>query len=127
MSPESKRHLVYRIQTEYIFQYLENADSAFEIADRLLTYIHRRGSNVVLLECPRSPLAYTAYEAVESHYESNLRELAARRHVPLWRFPRELQIEDAEFYDLDHLVASGRKKYSTWLVDQLKRMEPNRG
>lgn len=94
--------------------------TAFE-RRRLLARLRRlqaAGTQVVLLETPRSPAYATAFpSAVAQAIPGILRRSAAENHLGLFVEPPNLAAGD--FLDAAHLNADGRALYSAWLADQI--------
>ncbi|MGE5228249.1 MAG: hypothetical protein ACM3MJ_00845, partial [Deltaproteobacteria bacterium] len=91
--------------------------------DRLIATCVRRGYTTVVLALPRNLVAMGhALDAPVDRYLRDGRRLARRHGAGFVDFVPELRLADDEFYDLDHLVGSGREAYQARLALETVRL-----
>lgn len=80
-----------------------------------------RGSQVVLLDIPRSPSVEKAIGAPLVRWRADMQVIAKQLQVPLlhYGFP----LNDADFYDGSHMGPSGRKVHTRWLQQKIKELQ----
>ena len=87
--------------------------------EQLIATCVQRGYSPVVLALPRNIEAMgDALDAPTAKYLGDGRRLAMKHGVPFVDFVPELQLSSDDFYDLDHLVESGRPKYQARLADE---------
>lgn len=84
------------------------------------------GSNVILVEMPVADGLYYFFGNREADYDRFLRQvsgLAALHGIPFWQTEPLDFIPDAGWADYSHLNKTGTEIFSTWLGQQVARME----
>jgi hypothetical protein len=92
------------------------ADNATQL-DQLIGECVRRGYVTVVLALPRDIEAMAGdLDETNSRYLDTGRKLAEKHGARFIDFVPDAHLRSADFYDLDHLVRSGREVYQAWLA-----------
>jgi hypothetical protein len=81
---------------------------------------HKKGYQVLLMEDPLDTAAVgTAYDTYEQMYLPACQEIARQNDAHYVDINQQAGLLDTDFYDLSHLLASGRAKWTPKLTDSL--------
>lgn len=115
-----KMKMAYRIRAENLGRYREYNGYSFSILEYLASYVQTRGARLVLVQSPRSPISYQAYNPVYEDYARKLEAFRSQRNLLYMKFPGPDIFGDEYFYDLDHFTSKGRRKYVPGFISDLK-------
>jgi lysophospholipase L1-like esterase len=82
-----------------------------------LRALQAAGTQVVLLQLPRSAAAEAAFPVrLKQQWQRALEQISAAEKFQLWQPPRP---PEDEYCDQGHLTQDGRARFSRWLAQQL--------
>ena len=122
-TPARKEQAVQRwLRVRYpVFK--ERFAANLERLDKLVATCLRRGYRPVIVDLPRNmEVIGGAFDAPDDQYQEGCRQLASARGVPFLGFIDALGLENADFFDLDHLVDPGRPKFQGRLAEESARL-----
>lgn len=91
--------------------------------ERLVATCVDRGYQPVLLALPRNiAVIGDALDEPTGRYMRDCRRLATKYDVPFLDFVPDLNLPDEDFYDLDHLIATGQPKFEGRLAAETVRL-----
>jgi hypothetical protein len=91
--------------------------------EKIIRTAKGRGLRVALLDLPRDlPVIGRAFDAPVARYHTGCSALARRHDVPWLHFNGAAGFVDRDFFDIFHLVESGRVKYQRILSDKTIRL-----
>ncbi|HET6496959.1 MAG TPA: SGNH/GDSL hydrolase family protein [Thermoleophilia bacterium] len=94
-----------------------------QVLEALLARSRERGLQVVLVELPlNEAIVRGRFDAAQAEYQRPVRALAKRYGAPYIDFNDQLDLPDADFYDLSHLVEPGRVVWQAELARELARL-----
>ena len=118
--PLGKRRNVLYVLEKDVALYREFADYNFAMLEEILKLADERGFDVVLYDQPlNASAAGPDWAGVVPAYRRRARRLAERYHVPYVHIERHVELRDADFADLFHLLAPGRLKWQPEMARQL--------
>lgn len=109
LSDAEKEHLAKIVAETRVDEYFDNHELDLALTEALIEALTADGVKVVLLELPRTSLSVDAYGPVWDHYDTELDELAARTGAERLDL-RAVPFTDDDFFDLEHLLGSGRAR-----------------
>jgi hypothetical protein len=120
LSGAEKRNLVQAwVQDRYGVFLSRYPDRLIEL-DTLVQACLARGLRPVLLEMPLNlPVIGHAFDDARVTYQTGCLELAAKYDIDYVRFVSDLGLRGTDFYDLQHLLPSGRSKWQARLSQEL--------
>jgi hypothetical protein len=98
---------------------------AFNLAmlEQLLIRCRQRGLHPVLVELPGNrDLIGTRFDSAAVQYQKPAEALSVKYGVPYVDFNRELELKNADFHDLSHLVEPGRVIWQHRLAQELVKL-----
>jgi hypothetical protein len=94
-----------------------------DMLEQLLIRCQERGLHPVLVELPNNrDLIGKRFDYAEAQYRAPSQALAAEYDVPYVDFNHELDLKNADFHDLSHLVEPGRVIWQRRLAQELVRL-----
>jgi hypothetical protein len=100
---------------------VELSDVQLEYLRRVIGFVGARGSRMVLVVHPLPKRTLSTLRNYRGASERVL-ALAGQMGVPFWDFSQDLDLDDVrDFKDLDHLNASGVRKFDGALIERMKR------
>lgn len=91
-----------------------------QLLDTMVKLARARGFQVVLLECPENVAVVGArFDRYKQVYQPFLRGLAAKDGATYVDLNPSLKLTNGDFFDLTHLVETGRAKWQSGLVKAL--------
>lgn len=95
--------------------------------DELVGVCARRGYRVAIVDLPQDMAVIGhAFDAPIAQYRDGCRTVAAKHGVPFFTFAQDVGLTNRDFYDLDHLLETGRPKYQRGLTAATVKLLPAR-
>lgn len=120
LSAAEKRRLVRVWVRDRYGVFLSRYPDRLVELDQLIQACLARGLRPVLLEMPLNlPVIGHAFDDARVMYAGGCLELAAKYDIEYIRFVSKIGLRGTDFYDLQHLLPSGRSKWQTRLSHEL--------
>jgi hypothetical protein len=124
LSAAEKRGLVTAWLRNRYGQFVSRYPEKLVEIDELIQACLERGLQPVLLEMPLNlPVVGHAFDEVRAMYAAGCLELATKYDIEYIRFVSKIGLRGTDFYDLQHLLPSGRSKWQTRLSQELVSRE----
>jgi len=89
------------------------------VLDSVVRICKDRGLYPVLLDLPRDlPIIGHSFDAQVATYKAGCKRVAAKYHIPWLTFVAAARFADRDFFDIFHIVESGRVKYQRLLSEK---------
>jgi hypothetical protein len=122
---EAKQALVRRWMRVRYPVFTERCAANLARLGRLVGLCVRRGYGVAIVDLPQDTAVIGhAFDAPITRYRGGCREIARKHGVAFLAFADEVGLTTGDFYDLDHLLESGRPKYQSRLTAGTVKLLP---
>lgn len=117
--PDAEKELLAQdVANTRVDGWFDHHEIDLAITHSLIVELTEAGADVVLLELPRTSLSVAAYEPVWNDYNAEIDGLAATTGATRVDL-RDVQFDDDDFFDLEHLLASGRPRLTDAVFTEL--------
>lgn len=123
LSDAEKALLAQIVADTRVDGWYDHHDLDLAVARGLIDELTAAGAEVVLLELPRTSLSVAAYAPVWSDYDAEIDALASTTGATRLDL-RDVPFNDDDFFDLEHLLASGRPRLTDALIIELLGFDP---
>jgi hypothetical protein len=104
-------------------RFRENFADNRGVLERVVQACLRRGLHPVLLDLPRDlPLIGHSFDTPVGMYSATCERLSRRYRIPFLHFVGDVRLVDRDFFDIFHVVETGRAKYQRALSDETIRL-----